>query len=526
MRKIKLLFFLFLLVVSFNAGAKNRGGIEAVQKIKLPGFVIQEVQEVKSGEFRMADGKFYAHLPEFTRVVILAKPSPDSNIRIEIWLPDQSWNGRFLGTGNGGGAGNISYSSLVSGIKRGFATANTDMGTSAGVYNILNNPERWADFCYRATHQMTVISKVVVKAFYGQSAGHSYFTGCSTGGQQALMEAQRYPGDYDGILAGGPANNRTHLHASFIWNLIAANPNGKAVLSSKKLELFTRLLLKNQLPDGRFPGDNYMTDPGLYHFQTDILKKYSPGCNPDSCFTEGEIAALKKIYEGPVNPRTGERIYSPLPFGGERLENTEPHLYPFFWVFGKDFDYTKFDFDQDMAHVDSVLGPVLNANNPNLKNLKRRGGKILMYTGTADQLVPYPDALAYYKRVIQDQGSLEKTKDFFRFFLVPGMGHCAGGSGVNEFGQFLNMNVPQDANHDILTALINWVEKDIAPDSLIATNFNCCDTINRIHFQRPIYPWPSFPEYQGGNPDLPSSYKGKEHTSGVLLSPDIRYLKY
>jgi feruloyl esterase len=525
MKKLKLLFILLQLLVFIHAGAKNRGGIEAIRKTELPGFFIKEIQEVRSGEFRLADGKSYDHLPEFIRVVILSKPSPDSNIRLEIWLPDQNWNGRFLGTGNGGGAGNISYSSLISGIKRGFAAANTDMGTSAGVYNILNNPERWADFGYRATHQMTVISKAIIKSYYGKSADKSYFNGCSTGGQQALMEAQRYPGDYDGIIAGAPANNRTHLHASFIWNLVAANPDGKQVLSSKKLELLTKLLLKNQLPDGRFPGDDFMTDPGMYHFQTDFLKKYSPASNPDSCFTEDEIAALKKIYEGPVNPRTGERIYTPLPFGGVRLENTEPHLYPFFWVFGKDFDYTKFDFDHDMARVDSILGPILNANNPNLKNLKRRGGKILMYTGTADQLVPYPDALAYYKRVIQDQGSLEKTKEFFRYFLIPGMGHCAGGSGVNEIGQFLNPEVTHDAQHDILTALIRWVEKDIAPDSLIATNFNCCDTINRIHFQRPVFPWPDFPEYRGGNPDLPSSYKAKEHSSGTLLIPDLKYLK-
>ena len=162
---------------------------------------------------------------------------------------------------------------------------------------------------------------------------------------------------------------------------------------------------------------------------------------------------------------------------------------------------------------------------PDLDPMKKKGGKILMFTGTTDQLVPYPDALYYYQRVVKDQGGLKQTQDFFRYFLIPGMGHCAGGNGPNDFGQFLNLNVKQDGEHDLLTALINWVEKGIKPDSIIATNFNCCDSINKIHFQRPVYPWPKFPEYTGGNPDLPSSYKGVDHRNGNLPVPDIKYLK-
>jgi len=175
--------------------------------------------------------------------------------------------------------------------------------------------------------------------------------------------------------------------------------------------------------------------------------------------------------------------------------------------------------------VDSILGPLLNANNPDLEPMKKNGGKILMYTGTSDQLVPYQDALNYYDRVIQAQHGLKQTQDFFRFYLIPGMGHCGGGAGLNEFGQGLSLNIPQDGEHDVLTSMVNWVEKNIPPDKLIVTAFYCCDTVNKIHFQRPVYPYPSFPLYYGGNPDSPSSYKEADHPLGGIPVPDQKYLK-
>jgi feruloyl esterase len=292
------------------------------------------------------------------------------------------------------------------------------------------------------------------------------------------------------------------------------------------MTLLSKLLIeKCGGKDGGAPGDNFLTDPRMCKFNPETLPRCPDETETDSCFSREEIAALEKIYIGPVNPRTGERIYSPLPLGGAYLESTSPHFYLFNWVFGKDFDYTKFDFDHDMKKVDSILGTILNDTDPNLDRMKNRGGKILMYTGTSDQLVQFQDALNYYERVIKAQHGLKQTQRFFRFFLVPGMGHCGGGPGLNEFGQRLSLNVKQDSEHDVLTAMINWVEKGIAPDKFIATTFNCGNTVNGGCIQRPIYPYPKFPGYVGGDPNSASSYRGIDRERGGVLPPAQIFLK-
>ncbi len=528
MKRYFILNFLTLLLIVPRVNAETtKDELQQIRTIKLQGVTITEVEDVPAGNFTTRGGEKLTKLPAFLRVAFTSKPTPESNIRCEIWMPKKKWNGRFLGTGNGGGAGHINYSALQSGVKRGFATANTDMGTSPDAHEIIDYPERWADFGYRSTHEMTVVSKTIMQVYYKKSTYYSYFTGCSTGGQQALMEAQRYPMDYNGIIAGAPANNRTHLHTFFVWNLIATNHGGDiAVLSQKKMEFLSKLVMKNCVgKDGGAPGDNFLTDPSVCKFNPESLPKCSDGNVTDSCFARAQIKALIKIYAGPINPRTGERIYSPLPLGGTQLEKTLSHFYLFKWVYGKDFDYIKFDFDSDMGKVDSILGPILNANNPDLNQIKNRGGKILMYTGTADQIVPAPDAINYYERVIEAQGGLKETHDFFRFFLVPGMGHCGGGMGLNDFDQGLLLNPKQNSTNDILTAMIRWVEKGIAPDSLIATAFTCCDTINHVRFQRPIFPYPKFPNYIDGDPNSPSSFKGVVHDWGGTLAPAGKYLK-
>ena len=510
-------YFIVLVVLVGFARLNVQAADDVLNKIRginLPGVTITAVEEVPAGNFTTPDGKKRTNLPAFIRVAFTSKPTSQSNIRIELWMPKDTWNERFLGTGTGGGAGYISYDALIGGITQGFATAYTDMGTSPGADKIIDYPERWADFGYRATHMMTVLSKAILNVYYERPAKYSYFEGCSTGGEQALMEAQRYPDDYNGIVVGAPANNRTHLHTLFVHILNVINPDHqKAVISQSKMELLSRLLVqKYGIKSGGAPGDDFLTDPRLCHFDAESLPVCTDESNNDSCFSAAEIAVLKKLYEGPVNPRTGNRIYAPLPLGGTRIVSVLPHIYMFKWVFGKDFDYAKFDFDHDMQKMDSILGPVLNANNPDLSAMKKRGGKILMFTGTTDQLVPAPDAINYYERVIKAQGGLKQTQSFFRFYLIPGMAHCGGGPGITEFGHKLN-------------TMMDWVEKGIAPDKIVVTALNCCDTINRIRFNRPIYPYPKFPDYLGGDPNLPSSYTGKNHPRGAVLKPDELYLK-
>lgn len=516
MKKYIIIVLLTFCIFTATTAQTSNTLLQEINAMNLTGFDITQIEDVTSGNFTIeTSGKTIKNLPRFIKIEFVSKPTPQSNIRIELWLPIDSWNGRFLGTGNGGGAGKINYDALINGVKRGYATANTDMGTSPDVYKIIDYPERWADFGYRSTHLMTVLSKKILEIYYKKSAEYSYFQGCSTGGEQALMEAQRYLEDYNGIIAGAPANNRTHLHTLFVWNLVNTfDSKNNAIISQKKMGLLKKLLLQNYGgKDGGAPGDNFFTDPRILSFNTDILPICSENFS-DSCFSKEEIEALKKLYAGPTNSRTGERIYAPSPLGASNLEirPTSTLFYMYKWVFGKDYDYTKFDFDRDMAKMDSILAPILNANNPNLSAFKNRGGKLLMYTGTEDQLVPYPDAINYYERVIEAQGSLKKTQSFFRFFLVPGMGHCAGGPGLNDIG-------------DKLAVMTDWVENGIAPDKIIATAFSCCDTYE-TRYKRPIYPYPKFPTYKGGDPNSLDSYEGVEHPRGEVFKPDQIYLKY
>jgi feruloyl esterase len=513
--------------VSVSASGSVADPIKEIKEIKIPNVTITEVQDVPAGVYTTPGKQAIPGLPAFIRVAFVSKPSPGSNIRSEVWLPKDNWNGRFLGTGNGGGAGNIWYGTLACGVRRGFATANTDMGTSAGVMKAVGRPEIWADFGSRSTHEMTVAAKAILEKYYKKPAHHSYFFGCSTGGQQSIVEAQRFPEDYDGIVAGGPGNNRTHLHMSFIWTNKAFNPDfGGTPISQKKMALLARLTIREMNGrDGGAPGDNFLTDPRMAKFNPKILPRCPEGSQSDSCFTPAEIAALQKMFDGPHNPRTGETIFTGLPLGGTYIEKTAVHLYAFNWAFGENYDYKTFDFDRDIDKMDSILGPSLNANNTDLSPLRKRGGKLLVYAGAFDQLCPYQDALAYYERAVKANGGLKKTQDFFRFFLIPGGGHCSGGPGLSEFGQQLALNVPQDPEHDLVAAMIAWVEHNIAPDKIIATTFHCCERADQIRMQRPVYPYPLFPHYTGGDPNKPSSYKPVKHKRGMISQPSARYTR-
>lgn len=494
--------------------------------LHFPAMTITSAERVVSGNFAPpGNARPISALPAFCRVTAMLAPTPDSHIRIELWLPEQAWNGRFLGTGTGGGAGYINYGSLAMGLKRGFATANTDMGTSPGANGLTGHPEKWTDFGHRATHEMTVAGKAIVSAYYKKPPHHAYFSGCSTGGQQALMESQRYPLDYDGILAGAPANNRTHLHTGFVWNLRATNDaRGGALLPKQKIDMITRAVLKAcSGKDGGAPGDNFLTDPSACHFDPQTLPVCPEGTDNETCLTQRELAALKKIYTGPVNPRTGERIYTPIPFGSENVtsgielqqnaqQSPNALFYQYRWAFGPEFDYNTFDFDRDQDKLDSLLGPVLNANSTDLTAFRHHGSKLLMYSGTADPLVPYQDALNYYERVVKAQDGLSGTQEFFRFFLIPGMGHCSGGPGLNDGG-------------DMLGALIKWKEEGVAPQQLTGTAYDQADPQKTVRFRRPVYPYPLLPVYVGGDIAMPESYKAMAFPQRKVAAPATRYLE-
>jgi len=515
---------------------------EKLQKLKLPEVLSISARSVTAGAPAIETDRLppekLAGLPPFCRVQIVAKPAPASSIQIEIWLPETGWNGRFLGTGNGGGAGTIDYDGMGPGIKRGFVTANTDLGTSPSANLVSDFPDKWADFGHRATHEMTLLSKIVIAAFYGVGAEHSYFWGCSTGGQQALSEAQRYPTDYNGIIAGAPANNRTHLHSEFLWHYQATHKAGdRSLLSQDILNQVTAAAISRCAgKDGGAPSDNFLTDPRACNFDFHRL----PVCTQTiakNCLTEEQLAAIEAIYKGPLNPVTGERIYAPIPFGSESSpggivfqedwSSTVVLMYPFQWALGAKFEPTTFDFNKDEAELDDRLAPIVNANNPDLRAFQKNGGKLIMFTGTADSLVPYPDAINYYERVVEfikhhpQKGSasdpLTAAQEFFRYYLVPGMQHCGSGPGVTGIGQGIS-----DAADDLLGAVQKWSEQSIAPGELPGTGDSRRSDGKTL--RRRICPYPEFPTYIGGDANEENSFKCEPRARGNVAIPAARYL--
>jgi feruloyl esterase len=463
-------------------------------------------------------------LPPFCRVAAILRPSVDSEIRVEVWLPRAGWNGRLLGTGNGGSAGRILPNVLAAGLRRHYAVANTDLGTGPDAELCIGRPERWADFGHRATHEMTLAAKAIVQAYYGSAPRRSYFIGASTGGQQALSEAQRYPGDYDGIIAGSPVINRTHLHAMFVWNWQAVHATADSAFTPAAVAAVTSAVVSaNAGRAGGAPGEGFLNDPRDFHFDPATLQSGGADHSGATTLTTAQIAALQRIYAGPVDPHTGARIFVAPPAGSEAsmyLAVEDParppaHSYLLRWVLGKDFDFRRFDFAKDLMAVDAALSPLVNATSPELEAFRERGGKLIAYCGTADAITPFGDAIRYYEDVVAAQGGLPRTLDFFRLFLVPGMAHGGNGPGPGDFGQRLPVGGEFSPSDDILTALERWVEQGIAPEQLIATAYVDGEPARGVRAQRPVFPYPQFPHYRGGDAGKPESFVAREHSRGV-----------
>jgi feruloyl esterase len=497
----------------------------AIASSALPDARVDRAEAVPAGAFRPEDPALAsraAGLPAFCRVVLKATPSADSDIGVEVWLPLAGWNGRFLGTGNGGGAGAIAYGmGMMEGLKRGFAVANTDMGTAPDINLTVGRPERWRDFGYRATHEMTRLGKAVVSDFYGADSFYSYFAGCSTGGQQALDAVLRFPDDYDGVLAGAPGANRTHVATAFLWNFNALNAPGAKLDEAEWAKVSAAVIAACAGKDGGAPGDAFLTDPRLCRFDVDAV----PGLTP------AQREAVRALHAGPVNPRTGERIYAGMAVGSEAqplgpLLQGDPavwpaqQFYPFKWVFGADFAPAGFDFDRDLDQLDARLAGPLNANGVDVAAFKRGGGKLILYTGLADPAVPYEEVVDYYDRLAAAQGGVDAARDFARLFLAPGMGHCFGGPGASDFGQPFTESASGEAETDILAALVAWTEAGTAPDRLVAVN---PAPAAQAPVDRPICAYPALPVYRGGDRRGAAAFACAPRAEGGVRSPAERY---
>lgn len=504
--------------------------------------VVMAAQAIPAGGYTDANRIKYEDLPAFCRIFAMATPHPSSRILIEIWMPEaDKWNGKLLGTGNGGAAGRIGTGALVGGLRRGFATANTDLGTyPAGQPGIGFNfgdghPEMIRDWAFRGTHEMTVLAKDVVARYYGRAASKAYFAGCSTGGHQALMEAQRYPEDYDGIIAGAPAHNRTRLHIRFSALRLLGSQLG-AELPLATVQTWRAAILKACAGrDGGAAADPFLTNP----LQCSLAPRQlacKPGSTQEGCLSAGQVRALDKIYDGTRNPRTGELIY----FGDVR--GSEEQLMQVYGngYFSDDFDVTNwilppersfatFDFDRDMALLDDSYAAEVNAVNADLGPFVARGGKLILFHGWEDGLITATDSIDYYQRL---QTSGRDRASYARLFMAPGVQHCAGGPGANLFGQLADipMGPNPSADNDLLMALDRWAEAGKAPDVVIGRGMRLpkgvTANVEAGIGSRPICAFPAVARYNGkGDPLAASSFKCVKAAAPKYERPAARYLR-
>lgn len=443
--------------------------LSAIKALKIADGSITLVEHDDSPTFTSADGKVQKNLPPRIIVKLVLNPAKGSNINVELWLPDaEKWNGRFLGLGNGGAAGNINPDRFVGPLSGGYAVATTDMGTAPNADSGVGNPEVWKDFGFRATHLMTVAAKQIVAAAYGKCPDYSYFNGGSTGGQQGLQEAQRYPEDYDGIITAIPAHCRTPLHAYFLWNhqILLKTPftqsQEAAVIAAGNEHMAAR---ETPPVAGKFVSDPRRDSADIEAVIALALKK-------DATLTAAHADALRKLFDGPRHAVTGERIFEGIPFGSSILA-AHGHLYLFKWAFGADKKFEDINFGPDIDDYTAKLAPYLNAENPDLSAFEKRGGKIIMTSGSVDSIVPTHATLDYYERVIEQTGGLARTQEFFRFYIIPGMAH-GGGPGIQT-------------TPDLVKLLRAWREQGVAPEALPAKR-----VVNGVtEMEMPIYPYPT-----------------------------------
>jgi hypothetical protein len=505
--------------------AKGMHSCESLARLQLTEAKVISAQTVAAGAFTppanitpwlVGDPSFYKKLPAFCRLMVEATPSADSNIKIEVWMPastkeGNAWNGKLLGQGNGGFAGEIGYAGLGLGMLQGYATVGTDTGHSAEGTDAswaLGHPEKVTDFGYRGIHKMTEIAKAAIKAYYGNTQQHSYFEGCSNGGRQALMEAQRFPEDYDGILAGAPANYWTHLLTKSLADAQATTVDPASYIPPSKLPAIAHAV--NAACDAQDGvTDGILNDPRQCHF--DPAAMLCKEGDSEKCLTAAQVTTLKKLYTGPRDAEGHEIFPGYLPGAEDGPGGWEPWitgaapgkslLRAFSGGFFSNMLYEKADWDykgtavnEAVKAADEKTARFLNATDPNLAPFKAGGGKLIIYHGWNDPAISALNTINYYNEVVSKMGG-DETQAFLRLYMVPGMQHCGGGPGPDSFGQF--GAGAKDAQHNVKLALEQWVEKGIAPSTIIATKYEGGDSPKGVKMTRPLCVYTQVAKYKG-----------------------------
>jgi feruloyl esterase len=504
---------------------------ESLKDLALPQAAVTAATPVAAASFTIpnAPSAKPLALPAYCRVEGVARPTADSEIKFEVWLPvGAAWNGKFNQIGNGGYAGVITPAGLASGAARGFATAATDNGHVGPTPEFaIGHPEKVIDFGHRAVHLTAEHGKAIVAAFYGRPAARSYFFGCSDGGREALMEAKRYPADFYGIIVGAPANDWTRLLTSGVSIWLALNETPGSMIPVDKLAAIQRAALE-QCDRGDGVADGLIEDPRRCQFRPATLQ--CRGAEDQSCLTADQLRALEKIYRGPS--RAGEPLFPGMVPGTEAypgnwnpwMVGLSPTGLPLLPWFGTTFyanmvfenpgwDFKTFDLDRDFATALAKVAPHLDATDPDLTAFRDRGGKLIQYHGWGDAAINGHSSIEYYQRVkrTMEKPGAPPVEDFYRLFMVPGMGHCAGGAGPSSFGNGFDNEHQGDPSRDLRTALERWVEQGTAPEMFIATGVRSGDPVGdrakETPLSRPLCRYPKVARYRGqGSTDEATSF--------------------
>ena len=501
---------------------------EALAKLNLPNVIITTARAEAAGQFggprhpfTGADlTPFYKTLPAFCRVVAKAHPSSDSDITIEVWMPLDNWNGKLQGLANGGFAGAINYLELGASLQHGYVATGTDTGHAGSPIDAawaLGHPEKIIDFGHRGIHEMTRVAKLVIPQFYGSAPKRSYFAGCSDGGREALMEAQRYPEDYDGILAGAPANDWIGLLSLAVVDTQALTATPASFIPPAKVANIGKAV---EAACDKLDGvaDGVLNDPRQCRFNPASIQ-CKEGQDANDCLTAAQVSALETIYAGIHDP-SGRTIFPGYLPGAEQGEGgwalwiTGPapakSLMAYFglgyyanMVYDeKNWDYKSFTVESGMKTATRKTAEALNAINPDLSAFQRRGGKLILYHGWNDPAIPALNTVNYYQEVIAKMGR-SAADSFTRLYMVPGMQHCGGGPGPENFGEALDAP-STDPQHNIRITLENWVEKGTAPSSFIVSKQA---SANSPEITRPLCPYPQSARYKGnGDPNQAENF--------------------
>jgi feruloyl esterase len=439
----------------------------------------------------------FSALPAFCRVAATLKPSAASDIHMELWLPIAGWNGRFRGTSPNGLGGVVNYNAMGVGLTDGFAVASTDTGHQGGDTAWMQVPDKVTDFAGRAMHETTLAGKALTAAYYGAAPTYSYMIECGGGSAAALHEVQKYPADYNGVVVGGHAAHLTRQIFGQLWLWMATHANGVAVLPASKLPaIHDAVLAKCDLLDG--VKDGLLESPARCAFDPKQLECRS--ADGPHCLTTAQVEAVRKIYTGPTNPRTGERIWSPLYPGSELdwsffIDSPSPIgiatstlrdaiLRDPAW----DSRTMPVDFDRHVALADKSDIARVNASNPDISAYVRQGGKLILSGGWNNALVPAGAVVDYYGRVAAAIGR-DNTRLGVRLYMVPGMIECNGGPGTDTF--------------DMLGVMRRWVEQGQAPNEVVASRVEH----GKVVRTRPLCPYPTAATYKGtGSTDAAKNF--------------------